>query len=178
MALVQDRRGEVPGVSSSAPGLRSEATAPGHGLPGAPDASALEGRAFGRTGRSRLRRQGRGAPWPDPRRYCRHDPAVAAEFPTDDIFRALRLDAYLLAAGRKRPEAAKALEAIVERTAATRLALVHGDVSPKNILLGAEGPVFLDAETAWWGDPAFDLAFCLNHLLLKRLLVTEAPAKP
>jgi hypothetical protein len=29
--------------------------------------------------------------------------------------------------------------------------------------------VFLDAECAWYGDPAFDLAFCLNHLLLKCL---------
>jgi Ser/Thr protein kinase RdoA (MazF antagonist) len=46
---------------------------------------------------------------------------------------------------------------------------VHGDASPKNILFGPRGPVFLDAETAWYGDPAFDLAFCLNHLLLKCL---------
>ena len=29
--------------------------------------------------------------------------------------------------------------------------------------------MFLDAECAWYGDPAFDLAFCLNHLLLKCL---------
>src|SRR6202021_3231686 len=43
----------------------------------------------------------------------------------------------------------------------------HGDISPKNILHGTAGPVFLDAECAWFGDPAFDLAFCLNHLLLK-----------
>jgi aminoglycoside phosphotransferase (APT) family kinase protein len=42
-------------------------------------------------------------------------------------------------------------------------------VSPKNILIGPQGPVLLDAECAWWGDPAFDLAFCLNHLLLKCL---------
>jgi hypothetical protein len=27
--------------------------------------------------------------------------------------------------------------------------------------------VVLDAECAWFGDPAFDLAFVLNHLLLK-----------
>jgi hypothetical protein len=47
--------------------------------------------------------------------------------------------------------------------------LVHGDVSPKNILAGPSGPIFLDAECAWYGDPAFDLAFCLNHLLLKCL---------
>jgi aminoglycoside phosphotransferase (APT) family kinase protein len=40
-------------------------------------------------------------------------------------------------------------------------------VSPKNILCGPHGPVFLDAECAWYGDPAFDLAFCLNHTLLK-----------
>ena len=42
-------------------------------------------------------------------------------------------------------------------------------MSPKNILIGPRGPVLLDAECAWWGDPAFDLAFCLNHLLLKCL---------
>ena len=52
-------------------------------------------------------------------------------------------------------------------TASTRLALVHGDISPKNILCGPAGPVILDAECAWYGDPAFDLAFVLNHLLLK-----------
>jgi aminoglycoside phosphotransferase (APT) family kinase protein len=51
---------------------------------------------------------------------------------------------------------------------------VHGDVSPKNILAGPDGPVFLDAECAWYGDPAFDLAFCLNHLLLKCLLRPDA----
>src|SRR5207237_1204448 len=37
------------------------------------------------------------------------------------------------------------------------------------ILAGPKGPVFLDAECAWYGDPAFDAAFCLNHLLLKCL---------
>ena len=46
---------------------------------------------------------------------------------------------------------------------------MHGDVSPKNILVGRHGPVFLDAECAWFGDPAFDAAFCLNHFLLKCL---------
>jgi thiamine kinase-like enzyme len=58
---------------------------------------------------------------------------------------------------------------LVETTRTTKLALVHGDVSPKNILAGPAGPVFLDAECAVYGDPAFDLAFCLNHLLLKCL---------
>jgi len=59
--------------------------------------------------------------------------------------------------------------ALVEQTQQNAKTLVHGDVSPKNILLGKHGPVLLDAECATWSDPAFDLAFCLNHLLLKCL---------
>ncbi len=47
---------------------------------------------------------------------------------------------------------------------------------PKEHPDGPDGPVFLDAECAWWGDPAFDLAFCLNHLLLKCLWVPGARA--
>jgi len=104
-------------------------------------------------------------------------PDIAAAFATDDLFRALRLDPFLLEAARRRPEVAAPLTAIAERTAAARLALVHGDVSPKNILLGPDGPVFLDAETVWYGDPAFDLAFCLNHLLLKHLLLKHLVVK-
>lgn len=94
---------------------------------------------------------------------------IARAFATDANFHAIRLEPYLLATARAHPGHAAALQALAERTAATRLALVHGDVSPKNILVGEAGPVFLDAECAWYGDPAFDLAFCLNHLLLKCL---------
>jgi aminoglycoside phosphotransferase (APT) family kinase protein len=97
------------------------------------------------------------------------DPAVAARFATDAIFHAIRLEPYLEATARAHPDLAPALLALVKTTATTRLVLVHGDVSPKNILVGPHGPVFLDAECAWYGDPAFDLAFCLNHLLLKCL---------
>ena len=99
------------------------------------------------------------------------DARCAAQFDTDANFHALRLEPYLLAAARVHPLHAAALTGLAERTARTHLALVHGDVSPKNILIGPQGPVFLDAECAWYGDPAFDLAFCLNHLLLKGLWV-------
>ncbi|MBM3572037.1 MAG: aminoglycoside phosphotransferase family protein [Alphaproteobacteria bacterium] len=102
---------------------------------------------------------------------------IANQFPTDAIFHAIRLEPYLLAAARVHPALAPALEALVHRTAATKCALVHGDVSPKNILIGPAGPVLLDAECAWYGDPAFDLAFCLNHLLLKCLWTPSARAK-
>ncbi len=95
------------------------------------------------------------------------DPTTAAQFPTDTIFFDIRLEPYLLATARAHPDLAQPLEALVTITQRNQRALVHGDVSPKNILVGPRGPVFLDAECAWWGDPAFDLAFCLNHLLLK-----------
>jgi aminoglycoside phosphotransferase (APT) family kinase protein len=101
----------------------------------------------------------------------RHD--IAARFPTDEIFHAIRLEPYLVATGRKHPDLEPQLTALVQVTADTRACLVHGDVSPKNILAGPAGPVFLDAECAWFGDPAFDLAFCLNHLLLKCLWVAH-----
>jgi fructosamine-3-kinase len=95
------------------------------------------------------------------------DPTTAARFPTDTIFFDIRLEPYLLATARAHPDLAQSLIALVLSTQRNKRALVHGDVSPKNILAGPHGPVFLDAECAWWGDPAFDLAFCLNHLLLK-----------
>ena len=95
------------------------------------------------------------------------DPDVAARFPTDALFRSIRLDPYLLAAGRANPDLADRLDALARRTAGTKRVLVHGDFSPKNLLVGPAGPVVVDAECAWYGDPAFDLAFVLNHLLLK-----------
>jgi aminoglycoside phosphotransferase (APT) family kinase protein len=104
------------------------------------------------------------------------DVKVQELFPTGALFEALRLDPYLRATGRRHPDLAEALNALADRTAATQVALVHGDVSPKNIMIGPDGPVFLDAECAWYGDPAFDLAFCLNHLLLKCLARPDAKA--
>ena len=100
-------------------------------------------------------------------RHTAGDAAVALRFASDHIFFAIRLEPYLVATSRVHPDCSARLEDLVRVTAGTRKALVHGDVSPKNILVGPAGPVLLDAECAWYGDPAFDLAFCLNHLLLK-----------
>jgi len=94
-------------------------------------------------------------------------PDIADRFRTDAIFHAIRLDPYLMTTAKAHPDLASRLHALVATTATTRRVLVHGDFSPKNILIGPNGPVILDAECAWYGDPAFDLAFVLNHLLLK-----------
>jgi tRNA A-37 threonylcarbamoyl transferase component Bud32 len=95
------------------------------------------------------------------------DPDSAVRFATDTNFEALRIDPYLRVTARAHPELADRLSVLADRTASTHLAVAHGDVSPKNILLGPAGPVLLDAECAWFGDPAFDVAFCVNHLLIK-----------
>jgi aminoglycoside phosphotransferase (APT) family kinase protein len=95
------------------------------------------------------------------------DPNVPSAFANDETFEAIRIEPYLRATGRAHPQLAGRFDALAHTTQATKRALVHGDISPKNILKGPEGAVFLDAECACFGDPAFDLAFCLNHLLLK-----------
>jgi aminoglycoside phosphotransferase (APT) family kinase protein len=94
-------------------------------------------------------------------------PDIATAFANDALFLSLRLDPYLLYTATKHDDVAPQLRALADGVAKARVALMHGDVSPKNILVGRTGPVFLDAETACYGDPAFDLAFCLTHLLLK-----------
>jgi aminoglycoside phosphotransferase (APT) family kinase protein len=103
-------------------------------------------------------------------RVSTHEPGIATEFATDANFATLRLEPYFGTTARNHPRLAGHLGALADRTGATHLALVHGDVSPKNILVGPAGPVFLDAECAWFGDPAFDVAFCLTHLSLKMLI--------
>jgi 5-methylthioribose kinase len=92
---------------------------------------------------------------------------VARRFANDETFHAIRLEPYLEATAKRHGDLAEELCALSRATIARKLVLVHGDVSPKNILVGSAGPVLLDAECAWYGEPAFDLAFCLNHLLLK-----------
>jgi aminoglycoside phosphotransferase (APT) family kinase protein len=92
---------------------------------------------------------------------------TAAAFANDAQFAALRLEPYLLFTAARHPGLAQAIRDEAARIGGARIALMQGDVSPKNILCGPHGPVFLDAETACFGDPAFDLAFCLNHFLLK-----------
>ena len=103
-------------------------------------------------------------------------PDIAARFATDALFHAIRLDPYLVTAAWAHPDVEAPLLDLVRVTATTRRVLVHGDASPKNILVGPEGPVILDAECAWFGDPAFDVAFLLNHLALKSALHPERRA--
>jgi aminoglycoside phosphotransferase (APT) family kinase protein len=105
-----------------------------------------------------------------------HRAEAARRFSYEANFFALRLDPYLLESARVHPDLAPQLVGLVHVIQTNRHAVVHGDVSPKNVLLGKRGPVILDAECAYYGDPAFDVAFLLNHILLKAVKVSGIAA--
>lgn len=85
------------------------------------------------------------------------------------LFDAIRIEPYLGFTAGLVPQVATELRALAGALRKANVCLIHGDVSPKNILFRSATPVFLDAECATMGDPAFDLAFCLNHLMLKAI---------
>lgn len=100
------------------------------------------------------------------------DEEAARSFDTTSNFHKIRVEPYLLTTASRHPKLRSLFEVESERLEATRECLVHGDFSPKNILIRGDRMVLLDCEVAWFGDPAFDTAFGLNHLFLKALHCT------
>jgi 5-methylthioribose kinase len=101
------------------------------------------------------------------RRALEAGPELCAAFEDRSFFESLRLEPYYRAAAERNVEVRPFLEALMAETRAQRLTFVHGDYSPKNILVRDGKLVLLDHEVAHWGDPAFDLGFGLAHLLSK-----------
>jgi len=89
------------------------------------------------------------------------------EFGDQTAFDQLRLDPYYRATARVHPDLAEAFDRLLRPR---RIALVHGDWSPKNFLVDGDRVVAIDFEVVHFGDPAFDIAFLLNHLALKSFL--------
>jgi 5-methylthioribose kinase len=94
---------------------------------------------------------------------------VSTRFGDLEAFDQLRVDPYYRTVMRRRPALAEAIGRYADRMLVNRRCLVHGDYSPKNVLVGKEHCWVLDFEVAHYGDPAFDLAFMLNHLMLKTI---------
>jgi 5-methylthioribose kinase len=97
------------------------------------------------------------------------DAALARAFDNVQPFVELRIRPYFERVAQKNPSLAPAIADVVEQIMTRRHALVHGDYSPKNLLVDGEEVVILDCEVAHWGDARFDVAFCVAHLLLKSL---------
>ena len=104
------------------------------------------------------------------------DASAREQFRTEENFYELRVHPYLTTTGERNPSLRTYFDMEAKRLLDTRIALVHGDFSPKNIMLCDERLVLLDHEVAWFGDPAFDLAFLLNHLFLKSLVFKHGSA--
>lgn len=91
------------------------------------------------------------------------------EFNKSQNFYELRTEPYLVTTGERHSDLKDQFFDEVERLKLHQEAIVHGDFSPKNIMVKNGRVVLLDHEVAWFGDPAFDLAFFINHLYLKML---------
>ncbi len=98
------------------------------------------------------------------------DPELLAPFESKRPFDQLRIDPYHRTVARRHPDVSEEIEAATERLLGSDRTLVHGDYSPKNVLV-EDGDRFrvwvLDFEVAHRGDPSFDTAFMLNHLFIK-----------
>ena len=92
---------------------------------------------------------------------------VAAAFDDRAYFESLRVEPYYVYTAEQTPAAAPFYAELIAATHARRLTLVHGDYSPKNVLIHHDRLVLLDHEVIHFGDPAFDLGFALTHLLSK-----------
>ena len=86
------------------------------------------------------------------------------------LFDALRLDPYYRTTAHRRADLREDLETLIAATIdATERTLVHGDLSPKNVLVTPEAPVLLDWEVIHEGDPGFDRGKMGAHFMLKAL---------
>jgi len=89
------------------------------------------------------------------------------EFGDQTIFDQLRIDPYYRVAAQRHPDLAPHAARLMQESAARRVSLTHGDWSPKNFLVDGDQVMAIDFEVIHFGDPSFDSAFLLNHLLLK-----------
>lgn len=97
------------------------------------------------------------------------DPDKIKVFDDLTYFKQLRIEPfYEYLYKEKYPELKIEISYLVRQLVDDRKVLVHGDFSPKNILVDKEGNVvLLDFEVAHWGNPVFDVAFCVAHFILK-----------
>lgn len=84
-------------------------------------------------------------------------------------FQELRLSPYFESLIPKHPELEQDILSLCQRIRSTKTCLVHGDYSPKNILVSQHDIKIIDCEVAWYEDPVFDLAFMINHLVIKSI---------
>jgi len=101
------------------------------------------------------------------RKSSESGPALRRAFADTAFFESLRLEPYYDYTARKAASAAGFLATLRHETLRHKLSLVHGDFSPKNVLVYQGRLILLDHEVVHFGDPAFDLGFAFTHFLSK-----------
>jgi len=88
-------------------------------------------------------------------------------FRDQTVFDQLRVNPFYRRVIERHPDLSRPIGVLIEQLRNTTTALCHGDFSPKNLLLHRDSFTLVDYETAHFGDPTFDIGFCLSHLFLK-----------
>jgi 5-methylthioribose kinase len=105
-----------------------------------------------------------------------HNAEAERLFGDQTVFDQLRIDPYYRFTASRRPDAAEYIRRVIANSSARRVSLVHGDWSPKNLLTCEQQLWVIDWEVIHYGDPSFDVAFLLNHLLLKSIAMPHNQA--
>jgi len=96
------------------------------------------------------------------------DEQVKLGFSDQKYFIQLRIDPFHRFLINRYPELSSEINGLIKELTEQKTCLVHGDFSPKNMLVEKSGSIVLiDYEVAHWGNPVFDIAYCLGHLMLK-----------
>ena len=99
-----------------------------------------------------------------------NDQTIAKQMGDRQYFIDLRVDPYYRSVATVHADLAPAMNELILSLDENRCCLVHGDFSPKNLLVWKQPSptvMLIDCEVGHYGDPAFDLGFMLSHLTLK-----------
>jgi Ser/Thr protein kinase RdoA (MazF antagonist) len=92
----------------------------------------------------------------------------------DSLFEQLRVDPFYRFVAAKNENLKPVISKLISELEGDKTTIVHGDFSPKNIMVGMDEQVYiLDFEVTHVGNPVFDLAFLLAHLLCKLFRTNE-----
>jgi len=96
------------------------------------------------------------------------------QFMEDSLFEQLRIDPFYRFVSAKNDLLKPVIDKLIAELEGDKTTIVHGDFSPKNIMVGMDEQVYiLDFEVTHVGNPVFDLAFLLAHLLCKLFRTNE-----
>ncbi len=104
------------------------------------------------------------------------DAQVAGEFGDTTAFQQLRVDPFHRVVALRHPDLADVVADTIATMRAATDCLVHGDYTPKNVLIGPDPSDLwvIDWEVAHVGDATFDPAWIIGHLLLKSIRRPES----